>query len=102
MKYKRDGGGYRCDRRMLSTPPLPRDCIIKLKLLFYTGHTIECQERNDDMTIKFPGFHVSVTTKICIRGAGVKRFLDDTCGFTRQYTTACHFYFLNISLASLI
>ena len=33
MKYKRDGGGYRCDRRMLSTPPLPRDCIIKLKLL---------------------------------------------------------------------
>ena len=33
MKYKRDGGGYWCDRRMLSTPPLPRDCIIKLKLL---------------------------------------------------------------------
>ena len=33
MKYKRDGGGYRCDRRMLSNPPLPRDCIIKLKLL---------------------------------------------------------------------
>ena len=33
MKYKRDGGGYRRDRRMLSTPPLPRDCIIKLKLL---------------------------------------------------------------------
>ena len=33
MKYKRDGGGYRCDRRMLSIPPLPRDCIIKLKLL---------------------------------------------------------------------
>ena len=32
MKYKRDGGGYRCDRRMLSTPSLPRDCIIKLKL----------------------------------------------------------------------
>ena len=63
MKYKRDGGGYRCDRRMLSTPPLPRDCIIKMqikafeaKLLFYAGHTIECQVRNDDMTIKFPGF----------------------------------------------
>ena len=33
MKYKRDGWGYRCDRRMLSTPPLPRDCILKLKLL---------------------------------------------------------------------
>ena len=33
---------------------------------------------------------------------GVKRFLDDTSGVTRQYTTACYFYFLNISLASLI
>ena len=61
MKYKRDGGGYRCDRRMLPTPPLPRDCIIKLKLLkqnYYSTRVIllNAQVRNDDMTIKFPGF----------------------------------------------
>ena len=63
MKYKRDGGGYRCDRRMLSTPPLPLYNQIKAfeaKLLFYAGHTIECQVRNDDMTIKFPGFPQSL------------------------------------------
>ena len=38
MKYERDGGGYWCDQRMLSTPPLPRDWFIKLKLLKQNFH----------------------------------------------------------------
>ena len=52
MKYKRDGGGYRHDRRMLSTPPLPRDCIIKLKLLkqnYYSTRVILLNAKREMM-----------------------------------------------------
>ena len=61
MKYKRDGGGYRCDQRNAIYPSFAtwlynQIKAFEAKLLFYAGHTIECQERNDDMTIKIPGF----------------------------------------------
>ena len=52
MKYKRDDWGYRRDRRMQSTPPLPRDCIIKLKLLkqnYYTTRVILLNAKREMM-----------------------------------------------------
>ena len=37
MKYQRDGGEYGVIGEWLSTPPLPRDCIIKLVNFEDTG-----------------------------------------------------------------